>query len=234
MNMFFKKRKNEQKFNLEVHSYSQCGEDRIIHFACFLLGINKPFYVDVGAYHPEKYNNTNIFYQTGASGINIEPNPNQFQLFEISRPRDINLNVGIGDQNGFLDFFEMSSPTLSTFVKEEAERISEIGTNRINHIYPVQVETFTWLIDNFIKERPVDLLDIDIEGGDSNFFESINFSEFRPKIVCIETINYTENKNERKDYELIEYMKSKNYIHYADTYINSIFIGAEFWKKRKR
>src|SRR3989344_2532261 len=56
-----------------LHSYSQWGEDIIIDK---LLGMkNKGFYIDIGAYDPIRFSNTQRFYNKGWKGINIEPDP---------------------------------------------------------------------------------------------------------------------------------------------------------------
>jgi hypothetical protein len=72
----------------------------------------------------------------GCSGINIEPNPKLFKEFEILRPRDINLNLGVSDAAGELDSFVMSADTLSTFCRDGADKFV------LEHGFPI-VETIT-------------------------------------------------------------------------------------------
>lgn len=62
-------------------SYSQSGEDLIIKYIFDALGIEKPSYIDVGAYHPYCLSNTSLFYELGSKGINIEPDPMLFKNF---------------------------------------------------------------------------------------------------------------------------------------------------------
>src|SRR5690242_15209281 len=111
------------KFGLEVlrlrqfspsHiSYSQCGEDAIIDYIFRLRGIHQPSYIDIGANHPFSLSNTAMFYVKGCRGINIDANPELISLFEEYRPQDINLNVGISDEESELDFYIMQDNTLS-------------------------------------------------------------------------------------------------------------------------
>src|SRR5436190_9613001 len=66
------------------------------------------FYVDVGAGGPKRSSVTKWFYDQGWSGINIEPHRELFQALVAARPRDINLDCGIGDSAGHAAFAEMS------------------------------------------------------------------------------------------------------------------------------
>ena len=55
-------------------SYSQNGEDILISRIFKNLNIQKVYYLDIGANHPKRYNNTYSLYLNGSSGVYIEPN----------------------------------------------------------------------------------------------------------------------------------------------------------------
>ena len=81
-------------------SFAQEGEDRVLFSLLFKLHggkhIDNGFYVDVGAHHPYYLSNTYIFYRQGWRGLNIDAMPGSMALFEKNRPRDINLESGVG------------------------------------------------------------------------------------------------------------------------------------------
>ena len=52
---------------------SQFGEEKSLNK--LLKNRNKGTYLDVGCFHPTKFNNTNMLYRSGWSGINIDLNP---------------------------------------------------------------------------------------------------------------------------------------------------------------
>ena len=107
------------------HSYSQLDEDLV---ADRLLGRkDSGFYVDVGANDPSRLNNTMRFYQRGWRGISIEPNQECFSRLDKKRPLDINLNIGVSDTSGTLEFYRFFPDTLSTFSKSEADRYVKLG-----------------------------------------------------------------------------------------------------------
>ncbi|MBX9852462.1 MAG: hypothetical protein K2X86_11990 [Cytophagaceae bacterium] len=51
-------------------------------------------------------------------GINIEPNPDQFERFNKLMPEDINLNLGISDKKDRLTYYKFNAPALNTFDKK--------------------------------------------------------------------------------------------------------------------
>lgn len=214
-------------------SYSQTGEDLIINFILHQLKLPTVTYLDVGAHHPKVLSNTFYFYNNGFRGVNIEPDPFLIEEFFKVRNEDKNLNVGIGfkDENDLAEFFIMSDRTLSTFSREDAEKIQMYGTNKIDQIIKVPLVSINKIIEeNFISSP--NLVSIDIEGLDFEVLKTFDFNKFRPEIFCIETLTYTENKTEKKLNEIIEYLLSKNYFVYSDTYINTIFVDSIAWKKR--
>ena len=50
-------------------AYAQQGEDLVIMQALGMLGISKPRYLDVGAFHPTIGSNTYLAYLAGGSGV---------------------------------------------------------------------------------------------------------------------------------------------------------------------
>ena len=70
-----------------------------------------------------------------------------------------------------------------------------------------------------------DLLSIDVEGLDEQILKSIDFEKTAPTIIVTETIDYSPTYKENlKRKEIISFLKSKGYIAYADTMINTIFV----------
>ena len=78
---------------IKKKSYSQHGEDLFINE--YFRKKNAGFYVDIGCFHPLKYNNTHLLYKNGWSGINIDLNPASIDLFNILRPSDYNFCAAI-------------------------------------------------------------------------------------------------------------------------------------------
>lgn len=210
-------------------SYSQMGEDLIIKHIFDNRGIKKPSYMDIGAYDPAYINNTKIFYDNGSRGINIEPNTELYNKFVRNRKKDINLNIGISDSTGKLDFYILSIPTLSTFSKEEAERMIQEEKLSIKKIQRIPVVTIKDIVNKHCHEKFPDFLSIDAEGVDEKIIHSIDFKN-GPKVICIETITYSTTGKGEKNRRIIEFLQNNGYIVFADTNINTIFVKKDFWE----
>jgi FkbM family methyltransferase len=213
-------------------SFSQSGEDLIIRFIFNALRITKPTYLDIGAYHPTHFSNTYLFYKNGSCGVCVEPDPQLVAAFRRRRPRDICINTGIGvNQKASADFYILSTKTLNTFSKSEAERYAGYG-QLIEEVIPVPLATINEVLNNHFSEKAPNFVSLDIEGLDLEVIKTLDFSKYRPEVFCIETLTYTEDKTEEKVSQIVDYMKSKNYFVYADTYINTIFVDKTAWGER--
>lgn len=212
-------------------SYAQCGEDLIIDFLFSTLKPERVRYLDIGAHHPTHLSNTYFFYERGANGVCVEPDAALAQAFAKARPRDRCLNIGIGPQDGVADFFHMTTSTLNTFSREQAERYRSYGNQRIERVARVPIRNINAVIGENFDGAP-ELVSLDVEGLDLAVLQSLDFSRYRPLVFCVETLSYTENQTERKLDEIISWMKRQGYMLYADTYINSIFVDGGVWRKR--
>ncbi len=211
-------------------SYSQCGEDLIINHLVKYLDINKPTYIDIGANHPKKLNNTYFFYKNGSVGVLVEPNKQLCKLISRTRKRDTVINAGIGiSKENTAKYYVMSCDTLSTFCKEEAERIEKMGSIKICNTEDVKMYGINDILEKYFNGAP-DIFSIDIEGLDLEVLKTLDFSKYRPKIFCIETLEYTQDRSAKKDNELIDFMVLNGYSIYADTYINTILYDSNLIK----
>ena len=100
------------KNNLFI-SYAQNNEDVILNRV--FKNVDKGFYIDVGAQHPEIDSVTKSFYDKGWHGINIEPSREWYELLEEQRKRDVNLDSIITDKpSEEIIFYEIINSGLST------------------------------------------------------------------------------------------------------------------------
>jgi len=215
-------------------SYSQSGEDLIVEFILKTLRIKSPTYIDIGAHHPVYISNTASLYKKGFSGICIEPDPVLFKKIKKSRKRDICLNIGIGI-NGVddSDFYLMTTSTLNTFSKEEALNYDKNSRHKIKDVIKLPLKTINWVFENYTNGKP-DFMSLDVEGLDFDILKSLDFNQYRPTILCIETLKFIRVGVVEKDQPLIDFVTEQGYIIYADTHINTIFVDEKTWLKRTR
>jgi FkbM family methyltransferase len=216
-------------YDLGQRSFSQCGEDLLVDYVFRLRGLEYPTYMDIGANDPYFLSNTAFFYRKGCRGINIEANPLLIKRLRRFRRKDINLNLGVGNAEGEMDFYIVSDPTLSSFSKHEAERVAANGKNKIDSVKKIQLTTVENIIDKYCNGKFPDFLSIDVEGMDEEILKTIPFDKYWPKIICVEAAEYSPiGAGVRKD-DLINFIKSKGYYEYANTNLNAILVKNEFW-----
>ncbi len=213
-------------------SYSQSGEDVIIDYIFTSMKLWRPAYIDVGAHDPFYLNNTMLFYEKGCRGVNVEPNPALLDRFLKYRPGDVNVCMGVAGAAGELDFYRMSAPSMGTFSREEAERLDRETSVKIVGAVKVKVETLPALTARHFGGAFPDLLSLDVEGLELEILRTIDYEKAFPTVICVETLTYSENRTERKDGDIIDFILSRGYMLYADTYINSIFVRETAWKGR--
>lgn len=164
-------------FKLKKKSYSWMNEDNVLDW---LTGYKKTgVYVDVGANHPDRMNNTKLFYERGWRGINIEPDKGGYQLFCENRPDDININRAVGTGKKDYWFDDGESGLVNTLDKEWAEHFG-LKNKIVVELKPLS-EVFQ---ENNLNK--VDFISIDVEGYEEEVLKSNDWNQYRADIVCLE------------------------------------------------
>ena len=202
-------------------SYAQNFEDVMLWRA--LKHVECGFYIDVGANDPEIDSVTKAFYDYGWRGINIEPALQWFERLQEMRPRDINLQIAAGAQQGEMVFYELPDSGLSTINKATAERHeAEHGFKKIEHI--VHVETLTSICESFHVES-VHFLKIDVEGAEKNVLCGIDFSLVRPWIIVVESTLPMTQIQDHIQWEPILFAAKYNYAYFDG--LNRYYVAEE-------
>lgn len=197
-----------------VNSYSQYGEDLIIES---IIGQKENgFYIDIGGNDPVKLSNTKRFYDKGWSGINIEPNSLLFKVFQNERLNDINLNIGIGENESNMLFYEISHHEYSTFNESVARQLVSTSKLKIVNTYYVNILSLSDIYSKYVKDTCVDFMSIDTEGFEIPILNGNNWEINRPKLIIIESGN-----NHSKIYE---FLTNKDYVPVCRNHVNSFFV----------
>jgi FkbM family methyltransferase len=163
-------------------SYAQNREDILL--ARIFAGRTDGFYIDIGANDPKNCSVTKYFYELGWTGVNVEPNA-KFHVLAADRPRDVNLNLAMGDRDGEQTFFEFSeNPALSTFVQFEAdEHRARFGYQYRARRVPVRTLR-SLCAEHGVGE--IDFMSIDVEGYERQVLSGADWRQWRPRVVLIE------------------------------------------------
>ena len=151
-----------------------------------------------------------------------------YKRFFEERPDDMNLNIGIAYSEGEMDFHIMGDNTLSTMSSEGLDHLIKCGHTIVEKI-KINARTVVSVLDEYCKGTFPYLLTLDIEGYDSKILESINYNRNCPKVICVESADYSTTGSGAKKVDLINYVVNKGYYLYADTNLNSILVHNDFW-----
>lgn len=210
-------------------SFSQAGEDAVIRFLFKDKKIEQISYLDLGTNLPDHFNNTYLFYKDGSRGVCVEADKSLIPIIEKVRPKDKILNVGVsieGKKEADFYIFEISG--FNTFDQAEAKKRESFGTFKITEVVKVPLLDINTIIKNNFKTYP-DLLSVDIEGLDLPVLKTLDFEKYPIPAICVETCVYSENHIRPKDKTIEEFMLTKGYEVYADTYINTIFVNKKWF-----
>ncbi|QKD16784.1 FkbM family methyltransferase [Mesorhizobium sp. NZP2077] len=196
-------------------TYAQHGDDLAVLNIFKRLGIEKPSYLDVGAYHPFDLSNTALLYERGSRGINVEPNKALFDAFSKARPGDTNVHAGVAPVCGRMTFYHVNAdPGRFTF---DVAIASTLGFTRAEE---VDVHTLNNIVDVAGTGIWPDLLNIDIEGLDIDVLRAADFGENPPRVVIVEA----DNGSGDTSHELDALMHAKGFTLHSWAGSNMIFV----------
>jgi FkbM family methyltransferase len=217
----------KNKYFIKKKSYAMDGEDLAIDQ--YIEKKEKGFYVDIGAHHPIHRNNTQLLFNRGWEGINIDANQFSIDLFNFLRPDDLNLLTAISDQEGEITFYyQKKFSQLNTTDKKIAH---EHFNGNFNERLVKCQSIHNILINSKYKEVKIDFLNIDVEGAEMKVLRTLNFEIYDPKLICIEILGYRDlDSMEReiriKDDEIYRYLIGKNYkkVWSGSSYCSHLFV----------
>ncbi|MCX7320004.1 MAG: FkbM family methyltransferase [Hyphomicrobiales bacterium] len=157
------------------------------------------FYVDVGAADPINLSVTKWFYDRGWSGLNIEPNRQLFERLAADRPRDINLDCGVGAIASEIEFLEFEVGELSSFdtrVHRAPENEAQTREARMVKVLPL-----TDLLAQHCEGRVIDFLKVDVEGWELEVFKGLDLQRFRPTVILAEATVPQSREESHGDWE---------------------------------
>ncbi|MBD1150147.1 FkbM family methyltransferase [Pelagibacterales bacterium SAG-MED29] len=177
-------------------NYSQFDED--IFLMEFFKKKKKGKFVDLGAFHPIRYNNTYLLYRKGWDGTNIDLNQTSIDMFNIVRSRDNNKCALISNERNKKKtvYFEhnFSAGNSINLINDPQKTLTK---EKI-----MNSSTFEDLV-----HHKFDFLNIDLEGHDYIVLKTIDLKYYQPDLICVEILENSKDKN--KIFQFMEDNKFK-------------------------
>ena len=181
----------KKRLRSKKESYSSGTIDILVNH--FFKNKLNGFYVDVGCSNPISSNNTYLLYKNkNWSGINIDLDQKNIDLFNLVRKKDINIKAAVssGSFKKKIFFYHSKSSIntiekkISDYQKAKVKKIININTVSLNHI----------LIKNKIKN--IDFLSIDVEGHEISVLKGFDIKKYSPSLVVVEFLDLKMKKLE--------------------------------------
>jgi FkbM family methyltransferase len=201
---------------------SQFGEQNIIskYFKKDYIGT----YLDLGCFHPTRQNNTFRMYRKGWSGINIDLNKLSIDLFNVMRPRDINVHAAISNKRNIKKLYYVGDLAKeNTLEKNHTKFLVKHFSIKKNNIIEKKIQTQK--LETILKKHKfykIDFMNIDIEGHEYNVIKTINFDKFKIDVICIEVLNHNK-ASLLKNKKVIKFLKKNRYVLKEKNKVNFIF-----------
>ena len=151
---------------LPARSHALEGSDLIA--ASLLRNVSSGTYIDVGANHPIRQSNTRHFYEKGWRGLAIDGNGEFEAAWREQRPGDIFVSALVSDKIKSVDFLLYPDRTMSTIDDGSIARYSARYPGQQIQKQVRKTVTLHDLKSQYLDQREVHLLSVDVEGEDLN------------------------------------------------------------------
>lgn len=196
----------KRQIKYKKNSYSFNSVDLIVDY--IFKTKKKGFYLDVGAQHPVSNNNTFLLFKKGWSGINIDLDKKNIDLFNIARPKDTNLNYAISDSEKEVDlFFYHDTSPINTL----NEKVSNFQQAKVNKIKKIKTKILNNVLDNLNFKNHIDYMNLDVEGHEIQVLKGFNINKYRPSVISVEYLDLNMKKLEFKNNDVNNILNSDLY-----------------------
>ena len=213
----------EKSFFWNENFFSQFGQDKIIK-NYFFQNKKNGLFVEIGAFNGISGSNCFHFEKfLNWDGIAFEPSTIQFEKLKLNRKCRL-INKAIATEEKEVEFLEveegytqMSGILNEKFISEET--IKKDPRSKTKKI----IITTTTFDKNIPFDKEIDYLSIDIEGGEMELLDSIDFKKYNIKVISVEN-----NSPEKLNFK--EFFDKKNFNYFDRVGQDEIFYNKNYFK----
>ncbi|GLI67031.1 hypothetical protein VaNZ11_011209 [Volvox africanus] len=175
---------------LKPFARSQSGED-IRVFQNYLCGLQNGTFLELGALDGERFSNTYMFeYKLGWRGVLIEGNPRSFESLWKKRPNAVTIHSAVCSEYQIVHYTMKDQPAVDGILEFMTDSFKESWHKNWqsyteDEAPPVPCYPFSSLI-SLAGVRHVDVMFLDVEGGELSVLQSVPFGNFKVDVMVIE------------------------------------------------
>lgn len=168
----------------------------------------KGVFIDVGAFEPIRISNSYHFEKNGWDVYLFEANTNSIPLLKKYRKNVFNFAIYDEDKSSVKFHIVESNGWTAGFsaieLDNEIASVFKCDDKKITIIDVVQRSLTSVFLNELSNITNIDILKIDIEGGELKCLKGLDFEKYSPKLILLENI--------LKNTEINTYLISKGYI----------------------
>jgi hypothetical protein len=121
----------------------------------------------------------------------------------------------------------MTEPSWNTFSKQEAEHQAEATQGRIaiREVIKMPLLNINKVMEEHFQRAPT-FLSVDAEGLHLAILQSMDFSRYRPQVICVETL---VSGTHRTIPEIPAFLATQGYVARGGSFVNTIFVDSHLF-----
>ena len=167
--------------------FSQHGED-IVAWKVLANSSGPHYFVEIGMIDGKRFSNTLAFEQRGWHGLCVEAHPHYIDMVRANRPNSTVIHAAVSDQTGTLPFYADPRGDLSSLIARDDAELKE----RFGHwfqgydVVEVPARTLNDILEQAHAPRGMELVSIDIEGGEPAALRGMDLAYWQPRLLIVE------------------------------------------------
>jgi FkbM family methyltransferase len=203
---------------------SQQGEDLYI----LKNYINKPVtdgrFVEIGAVDGFRYSNTLFFEQKfGYKGMLVEPQKYMFEYLQQNRGDNILINKVVSNTEGNVSFI---GDTPCGGIEKYMSEKSKNSWHKNSKTTILETTRFDTLFELYNYDY-IDIFSLDVEGGELDVLNTIDFIKTEIYIMCIEL----DGNDLEKDEQCRELLRNHGFTFHKKMFINEFWVNEKYSRK---
>ncbi len=169
--------------------------------------LHQGFYVDVGCNDPVRLSNTLTLHAAGWRGINIDANPEVVERMRRQRPDDVSVCSLVGHPGQDRELVVFADDAFSTADPLYAQRWAQ-STEVVRRV-ALRSRSLTDILREQSAPPRFEFLNVDVEGMELEVLESLDFEQFRPRLIALEIHGFDTAEPRRS--AVVRFLEEKGY-----------------------
>ncbi|EKX31742.1 hypothetical protein GUITHDRAFT_98750, partial [Guillardia theta CCMP2712] len=212
-----------------LHMRSQSGEDEFAYRNFFSASIKHKrlagngTFVELGALDGLTFSNTHAFEKSfGWHGLLIEADPSNFAKLVSHRPSQILVHAAVCSNLSVVDYVTSGHPAVKGILQFMSPQFLR-GWHRTYQLTKILCVPLEYVLNMFAIVH-VDMLSLDVEGGELEVLKTIDFESHTFSVILVEA----EGLDRQKEREVIAFLQSQKYTYYGNFVRSNWFFNPKY------